>query len=98
MRPEAVHLKDEAERAVELLSDLCKPQPPQKPLGDLNPKAIKHCRVCSFCVNAWCSLNLYLTVFRNSFGMVRYCTRALLQSCIRRTGTTCIATSPELLC
>ncbi|CAK0764281.1 hypothetical protein CVIRNUC_003142 [Coccomyxa viridis] len=44
MRPEAVHLKDEAERAVELLSDLCKPQPPQKPLGDLNPKAIKHCR------------------------------------------------------
>lgn len=44
----AEHLKDEAERAVELLSDLCKPKPPQKPLGDLNPKAIKHCRVSPF--------------------------------------------------
>ena len=64
MRPEAVHLKDEAERAVELLSDLCKPQPPQKPLGDLNPKAIKHCRVCSFCGNAWCPLNLYFIIPR----------------------------------
>ena len=46
MSSAAEHLKDEAERAVELLCDLCKPQPPQKPLGDLNPKAIKHCRVC----------------------------------------------------
>ena len=45
MSSAAEHLKDEAERAVELLCDLCEPKPPQKPLGDLNPKAIKHCRV-----------------------------------------------------
>jgi hypothetical protein len=56
MNPAAEHLKDEAERAVELLSDLCKPKPPQKPLGDLNPKAIKHCRVSFYIAQKVCTV------------------------------------------
>ncbi|KAK9909418.1 hypothetical protein WJX75_001922 [Coccomyxa subellipsoidea] len=44
MNPGAEHLKDEVHRALDLLGSLSKPNPPQSPLGELNPKAIKHCR------------------------------------------------------
>lgn len=50
MNPGAEHLKDEVHRALDLLGSLTKPNPPQSPLGELNPKAIKHCRVCIFLV------------------------------------------------
>ncbi|BDA42658.1 probable SH3 domain-containing YSC84-like protein 1 [Coccomyxa sp. Obi] len=44
MNPAAEHLKDEVHRALDLLTNLTRPNPPQNPLGELNPKAIKHCR------------------------------------------------------